>query len=67
MTDISRVLTVVALVLLFIVTMQMNPGGIFGGVHLPTGVWIGLGVAFYFGVLKRGSGCCFRTCSPQTR
>ena len=59
MKDYSKALTVIALGLLFVVSLWIRPFEFLHGVHFSPGIWIAIGVAFYFGVLRRG--CCGRS------
>lgn len=66
MKDYSRVLTIAGLLVLFLVTLQIQPLSIFRNVDLSPGIWIAFGVAVYFGVLRKGGCCWSRRCSTES-
>jgi hypothetical protein len=69
MKDASQVRTWIGLAVIFLVIALALPMGPLFNFEVSTGVWIGLGVVFYFGVLRGGFGCCRRKtgdCAPDT-
>lgn len=67
MKDSSRIRTWIGLAIIGVVTFFALSDFALLNFRPSTGVWIGLGVAFYFGVIRGGfgKGCCGRSaCAP---
>jgi hypothetical protein len=61
MKDSSRIRTWIGLAVIFTAIVLAFPFGSMFNFEASPGVWIGLGVAFYFGVVRGGLGCCRKT------
>ena len=65
MKDYSKTLTVIALGLLFVASLWIRPFEVLHGAHLSPGIWVAIGIAFYFGVLRRGRCGASRRCRSE--